>query len=93
MSVVLTILILVFADCIIFWIIGSQIKSNRLEDKLHLSVTPTLILNECGNVSATFTVLSSSFLASHVLYFYFFILDMTQIFPSLLSAKNMFKYM
>lgn len=72
MSVVLTILILVFADCIIFWIIGSQIKSNRLEDKLHLSVTPTLILNECGNASATFTVLSSSFLAFHALYLFFF---------------------
>lgn len=65
MSVVLTILILVFTDCIAFWIIGSQIKSNRLEDKLQFSVTPTLILNKCGNVSATFTVLTSSFLGPH----------------------------
>lgn len=46
MSAVLTILILVFADCITFWIISSQIKSNRLEDKLHFSVTPTPTLKE-----------------------------------------------
>lgn len=50
MSVVLTVLILVFTDYIAFWIIGSQIKSSRLEDKLHFSVTPTFILNECGNI-------------------------------------------
>lgn len=85
MSVVLTILILVFTDCITFWIIGSPSKSNRLKDKSHL----LLILNECGNISATFTVLTSSFLDPHYFtYFYFFILDTTQILPSPLSVKN-----
>lgn len=51
MLVVLAILILVFTDYFTFWIIGSRIKSNRLEDKLYFNVTPTLILNACGNVS------------------------------------------
>jgi len=80
MSVVLTILTLVFADCITFWIIGSQIKSNRFGDKLHFSVTPTPTLKECGNTLATFTVVASSFLALHTLYqFLLFILDTTPI--------------
>lgn len=75
MSVVLTVLILVFTDYIAFWIIGSQIKSSRLEDKLHFSVTPTFILNYLKWVweYITFTVLTSSFLDPHALYLFIYL--------------------
>ena len=89
MSAVLTILILLFTDCITLWIIGSQIKSNWLEDKLPFSATPTVILKERGNISATFTILTSSFLIPHALHLLlFFHFGYNPNSTSLLSAKN-----
>ena len=90
MSAVLTILILVFADCITFWIISSQIKSNRLEDNYTSVSHLLLLLKECGNISATFTILTNSFPALHALYqILFFILDTTPILKAFEVQKTL----